>query len=253
MLWLDDYERRARLAPGLLALLSINVALAVLGLSKAPVVVSVVTALSLAGGPVALAEVVRHQGRKAQETLWASWGGSPTIQKLRLREEGQNTLQREIWRKAVSSVTGVALPSLRSENGNPVRADEALEVAVGQLRNLTRDAEKFPLIRAENRSYGFQRNIYGIRWVARAIAFGVGLGVLAYMLWLARIDHQPALTLVNILALAASGGCLMMWWLLPSPERLKSAAERYAYELLQAAVVLDAEKNATPEAGQQQP
>ncbi|MEV8562971.1 hypothetical protein AB0478_42490 [Streptomyces sp. NPDC051917] len=182
MLWLDDYERRARLAPGLLALLSINVALAVLGLSKAPVVVSVVTALSLAGGPVALAEVVRHQGRKAQETLWASWGGSPTIQKLRLREEGQNTLQREIWRKAVSSVTGVALPSLRSENRNPVIADEAIEVAVGQLRNLTRDAEKFPLIRAENRSYGFQRNIYGIRWVARAIAFGVGLGVLAYML-----------------------------------------------------------------------
>ncbi|MEU7212691.1 hypothetical protein AB0B06_30240 [Streptomyces sp. NPDC044989] len=248
MLWLDDYERRARLAPGLLALLSINVALAVLGLSKAPVVVSVITALSLAGGPVALAEVVRHQGRKTQEALWASWGGSPTIQKLRLREERQNTLQREIWRK-----TGVALPSLRSENGNPVRADEVLEVAVGQLRNLTRDAEKFPLIRAENRSYGFQRNIYGIRWVARAIACGVSLGVLAYMLWLANIDHQSALTLTNILALAASGGCLMMGWLLPSPERLKSAAERYAYELLQAAVVLDAEKNAFPEAGQQQP
>jgi hypothetical protein len=150
-------------------------------------------------------------------------------------------------------VTGVALPSLRSENGNPVRADEAFEVAVGQLRNLTRNAEKFPLIHAENRSYGCQRNVYGIRWVARAIAFGVGLGVLAYMLWLARIDHQPALTPVNILALVATGGCFVMWWLLPSPGRLQSAAERYAYELLQAAVVLDAEQNAAPEAAQQQP
>ncbi|MGV9653389.1 hypothetical protein [Streptomyces sp. NPDC003554] len=232
--------------------MAINVALAVLGLSREPVVVSVVAALSLAGGPVALAEIVRHQGRKAQETLWASWGGSPTIQKLRLRQEGQNSLQREMWRKAVSSVTGIALPSLRSENRDPARTDEAIEVAVGQLRNLTRNAEKFPLVRAENRSYGFQRNVYGIRWIARAIAFGVGLGVLAYMLWLAKVEHQPALTTVNILALVATAGCIIMWWLLPSPVRLEGAAERYAYELLQAAVVLDGEKNdATPEAGQQ--
>ncbi|BDH07121.1 hypothetical protein [Streptomyces seoulensis] len=244
MLWLDDYERRARLAPGLLALMAINVVLAVLGLNKAPVVVSVVTALSLAGGPVALAEIVRHQGRKAQEMLWVSWGGSPTIQKLRLRQGGQNTLQREIWRKAVSSVTGIALPNLRSENGNPAKADEAIEVAVGQLRNLTRNAENFPLVRAENRSYGFQRNVYGIRWIARTIAISVGLGVMAYMLWLAKIDHQPAVTTVNILALVATAGCLVMWWLLPSSARLQGAAERYAYELLQAAVVLDGEKSA---------
>lgn len=57
----------------------------------------VLTALSLAGGPIVLAELVRHQGQKVQETLWASWGGSPTIQKLRLRQAGQNSLQRETW------------------------------------------------------------------------------------------------------------------------------------------------------------
>jgi len=242
VLWLNDYERRARLAPGLLALLPVSVALAVLGLSKAPVVVSVLTALSLAGGPVALAEVVRHQGRKIQETLWASWGGSPTTQKLRLRQQGQNSLQRETWRTAVSSVTGTALPSLRSENRNTAKADEVIDVAVGQLRNLTRNAEKFPLVRAENHSYGFQRNVFGIRWIARGITLGVGLGVLAYMLWVARVDHQSALTPMNVLALVATLGCLVLWWLLPSSVRLKDAAECYAYELLQAAVVLAAEK-----------
>jgi hypothetical protein len=251
VLWLDDYERRARLAPGLLALLPISVALAVLGLSKAPVVVSVLTTLSLAGGPVVLAELVRHQGRKVQETLWASWGGSPTIQKLRLRQEGQNTLQRETWRKAVSSVTGIPLLSLRSENGNAARADEVIEVAVGQIRSLTRDETRFPLVRAENRSYGFHRNLYGIRRAGRATALLVVLGVLAYMLWLANVGHQPALTLVNVLTLLATVVCFVIWCVLPSSERMKSAAERYAYELLQAAVVLDAERAETSPEGRQ--
>lgn len=251
MLWLDDYERRARLAPGLLALLPINVALAVLGLSKAPVVVSVLTALSLAGGPIVLAELVRQQGRKVQEALWASWGGSPTNQKLRLREEGQNSLQRETWRKAVSSVSGIELASARSERANEARADEAIEVAVGQIRSLTRDEAKFPLVRAENRSYGFHRNLYGIRWTGRITASVVVLGVLGYMLWLANVEHQPALTLVNALALLTAVACLVIWWVLPSATRMKSAAERYAYELLQAAVVLAAEAAAPAPEGSQ--
>ncbi|MEU5524957.1 hypothetical protein ABZ759_31010 [Streptomyces sp. NPDC047860] len=251
MLWLDDYERRARLAPGLLVLLPINVALAVLGHSKAPVVVSVLTALSLAGGPIVLAELVRHQGRKVQEKLWTSWGGSPTVQKLRLRQEGQNTLQREAWRKAVSSVTGMSLPSVRSERANPTRADEVIEVAVGQIRSLTRDESRFPLVRAENRSYGFHRNMYGIRWAGRTTALMAVLGVVAYMWWLANIDHQPSLTHVNVLTFLASMACLVMWCVLPSQVRMNDAAERYAYELLQAAVVIDVEKSAVTSEGSQ--
>ncbi|MEU9570908.1 hypothetical protein AB0D62_13610 [Streptomyces massasporeus] len=248
---MDDYERRARLAPGLLVLLPVSVALAVLGLSKAPGVVSVLTALSLAGGPVVLAELVRHQGRKVQEVLWASWGGSPTIQKLQLRQEGQNSLQRETWRKAVSFVTGIELPSARSERANPTKADEAIDVAVGQIRSLTRDETKFPLVRAENRSYGFHRNLYGIRWTGRITALLVVLGVLAYMLWLTNVEHQPGLTLANTLALLATVSCLVIWCVLPSEVRTQNAAERYAYELLQAAIVLAAEKaEPTPEGTQ---
>jgi hypothetical protein len=248
---LDAYERRARLAPGLLALLPISVVLAVLGLSKAPVVVSVLTALMVAGGPIVLAELVRHQGRKVQESLWVSWGGSPTIQKLRLLQKGQNSLQRETWRKAVSTVTGIELPSARSERANKARADEVIEVAVGQIRSLTRDEPKFLLVRAENRGYGFHRNLYGIRWTGRITAILVVLVVLGYMLWLANVEHQHALTFVNALALLAAVVCFVIWCILPSVKRMESAAERYAYELLQAAVVLAADRAATtPEEGQ---
>ncbi len=115
---------------------------------------------------------------------------------------------------------------------------------MGQIRSLTRDAEKFPLVHAENRSYGFHRNLYGIRWHGRITASAVTFGVLGYMLWLANIEHQAALTPMNVLALLAAGFCLVTWCLLPSTARMESAAERYAYELLQAAVVLHADRTA---------
>ncbi|HEU5156133.1 MAG TPA: hypothetical protein VFU43_03995 [Streptosporangiaceae bacterium] len=242
MLWLDDYERRARLAPGLLALLPVVIVMAVLGLRKEPVVSAVITAVALGGGPLALAELVRRHGRKAQESLWSSWGGALTTQKLRLREPTQNSLQRETWRKAVSSITGIELASVRRERANPTKADEAIEVVVGQIRDLTRDGDKFPLVRAENRGYGFHRNLYGIRWIARFIALVVVLGVLGYMFWLAKVANQPALTVVNIVALAAAVLCLAIWFMLPSAKHTRDAADRYAYELLQAAVVLASEK-----------
>jgi hypothetical protein len=143
---------------------------------------------------------------------------------------------------ALEHTTGLVLAQLDVERANPAKADEAIEVAIGQIRNLTRDEAKFPFVRAENRSYGFHRNLYGIRWTGRSSAFLVALGVLAYMLWLANFDHQPALTLVNVLSLLSTVVCLAIWWILPSAVRIESAAERYAYELLQAAVVLAAEK-----------
>lgn len=247
MLWFNDYERRARLAPGLLALLPVSVTLTGFGFSRAPAVLSALVAISLAGGPILLAELVRQQGRKVQAGLWASWGGPPTTQKLRLRAAGQNALQRETWRQAVSSVSGVELSSVRSERANAVKADEAIEVAVGKIRNLTRDATKFPLVCAENRSYGFHRNLYGIRWTGRIIASSMMISSLGYVLWLAKVEHQPALTPVNTLTLTATAICCAIAWALPSPTRVRAAADRYAYELLQAAVVLADEKAGAPQ------
>src|SRR6266852_7080577 len=86
VLWLDKYERQARLVPGLLALLPVAVTVTALGLRQAPVVSVVVSLFSLAGGPVLLADTVRGLGLKAQGDLWTSWGGAPTTIALRLRE-----------------------------------------------------------------------------------------------------------------------------------------------------------------------
>ena len=62
MIWLDAYERRARLVPGLLALLPIAIVAIALGIDDAPVASSAVSLLSVTGGPVLLADVVRSWG-----------------------------------------------------------------------------------------------------------------------------------------------------------------------------------------------
>ena len=51
MMWLDAYERRCRLAPGLLALVPVAVTIVALGIRDAPVVSAAISILSLASGP----------------------------------------------------------------------------------------------------------------------------------------------------------------------------------------------------------
>lgn len=79
MMWLNGYEIRARLAPGLLALFPITIAIATLGLKKYPAVAFLGSAISLVGGPLLLAELVRSVGIRAQGQLWLDWGGAPRL------------------------------------------------------------------------------------------------------------------------------------------------------------------------------
>lgn len=243
-LWLDEYERQARLAPGVLALLPVAVVVVIYGVSFSPLVTSLGSLLFLAGGPLLLAETVRHQGRKIQEDIWQSWGGSSTTRKLRLCESSQNTVRREAWRTAISSVTKIELQSLRSEKANPERADETIELAVSKLRDRTRDSVKFPRVKKENRSYGFQRNIYGIRWFGRLVSVGALLLVLTYLLWVYQGVGWSILGFSNFAAFASLVMFLFFWLLVPSLGRVKSAADAYADELLNAAILIaDEETN----------
>lgn len=84
MLWLDDYERRARLAPGLLAVLPIALVILALGLRRLPIVSALLSLVTAVGGPVVLASLVRHRGLRLQAELFRKWGGAPTTKGLRL-------------------------------------------------------------------------------------------------------------------------------------------------------------------------
>lgn len=237
MLWLDDYERRARLAPGLLALLPVVLLLAVEGWRQLTVVSSLVSLLSLAGGPLLLADVVRRLGRNAERQLWAAWGGPPTTRWLRLCERSDNVIRRNRWRQAVASVSGQPLLSLRGERSDPGKADQAIETAIGDIRRRTRDRAQFGLLFSENCAYGFNRNLYGLRWIGRAVALMCALALGANIVRLETMDMR-GITPPNVIGLMILTALIGLWFL-PTRTRVRDAAERYAVELMEAAVSLE--------------
>jgi hypothetical protein len=165
---LDAYERKARLTPGLLAVAPVAFMIVTLGFKKFPAVAVAVAVLSATGGGYALSVLVAHLGRRAQVHLWDSWDGPPTIRFLRTRYEAANPVQREVWRRAIEMTTGVALLTPDAEAADPTLADNTIRTAVDQMRRLGQDPA-FPLVAAENTQYGFERNLYGFRWVSRVI------------------------------------------------------------------------------------
>lgn len=237
MMWLDAYERRCRLAPGMLALIPLAVLITALGVRSAPVVSGALSLLSLAGGPVLLASFVRGRGHAAQDRLWRDWGGSATTRSLRLRDPAPNAVRRDAWRRAVESVTKVRLLSRSEEAADPSQADATIEVAVDQLRERTR-TETFPLVAAENRNYGFERNFYGMRATARTIALfsGILIGTVISARNLSGI--HPVAPTAYLLGLAIDAVVLVGWLALPSERRTRATAEKYAHQLFQAAVTL---------------
>lgn len=240
MIWLDKYERRARLAPGLIALFPIAVTVLALGFAHAPILSGAVSLLSLVGLPVLLANAVRRAGQQLQEKLWLKWRGAPTTKALRLREPVNNEIQRDRWRADVEKVTGITLASRRAESANAASADEKIEVAVGRLRGLTRDEQRFPLIYIENRDYGFWRNLYGIRR-SGCILSVLCVAVLGSFITLHFAFHRTdPMIYVNAIGLAVNLVIVSCWFFYPFEKSVRGAAEKYSYELLQGASSLAA-------------
>lgn len=239
MLWLDAYERRARLAPGLFALLSCATVIIALGLDKIPLASMGTALLSAAGGPVLLAAHVRQRGLAAQDQLWASKGGAPTTVLLRLRTASKNPFQRDLWRKAVEAVTKVRLLDEHEERSDPHAGDNAIEAAIARLRETTRGAE-FRLIAAENKNYGFLRNLYGLRAFGRCVAASGSVLLASLLVVHLLVEHRLPFELGALSAGLAINLCLLLMWIvMPSKEQVWRAGEKYAHQLLQAAFVIE--------------
>jgi hypothetical protein len=153
-----------------------------------------------------------------------------------------------MWRGAIEKVSGVTLVSRAVETKNPHKADEAIEAAVARLRELTRGEPQFLLLQAENRSYGFQRNFYGIRWLGRLVAFLGMLVIAGFMTWGLLHNRHAGVPTADVLGLLLNGAILLAWFALPSPKRVRVAGDKYAHQLLHAAVSL-ADGDATPATG----
>lgn len=236
--WFDEYERRARAAPGLLALLPVAVVAIVIGLWANPIVSAVLGVAVAAGGPLFLTGWVRQRGLELHDQLFAEWGGAPTTILLRLTTQSTNTVIRDRRRAAASRVSGVKLLGLDAEQRNQVAADDAIEAAVAQLRAQTSaDHVRFRIVFAENKNFGFERNLLAIRPLGILLSVSA-VAVLGVLIGLSTgsLIHRPLMPLV--IGLVACAALTAVWIAYPRKIRVRQVADKYAASLLDAASML---------------
>ncbi|MGV1914268.1 hypothetical protein [Rhizobium sp. 22-785-1] len=164
--FLDGYVVRARLFPAMLAIAPALVFLLVmvggsyenLGLPEALLTVTVAVLF------FAFADIARRFGRRAEQKIFAASGGRPFPNVLRHRDKSLNARSKARHLTFLSRELAEAAPTAEQEEADPDAADEFYVSCGDYLRERTRDQSRFNVLFAENVSYGFRRNLYGLKY-----------------------------------------------------------------------------------------
>lgn len=238
----DEYDVRARLTPTLLALTP-ALALAV-GVYNVPMKLNyaVIGVFAFFGVFYLLATFAREMGKRQEVRLFRKWGGKPSVQLLRHRNEIIDPVTKEKYHRSLERHLEVKFPSPQEEAADPAAADAKYQAATSWLLEKTRGKKNLPLIFQENVGYGFRRNCFGIRWVAMTIAvFCVGWTLsVASVITTHGVDAQELFSLHLGSAVAVMVGLLniLVWGFFFTERTVRTAAFSFADMLLRASVVL---------------
>lgn len=202
--FLDAYSIRARLFAGLIA----GAPLVWLAVVLVPWdkfgAAHVLASVAAAVGVFALADLARTKGRRVEAQLYAKWGGKPSTTMLRLSDQILDPTTKERYRRYLAAQLKAPCPSEVDEKADSAACDTFYEGCGNWLRERTRDTQKFKLLFEENITYGFRRNLYGLK--SLSIFFDCLLvvgGLTALMLGTpASIDSEAGLKLASTIVIA---------------------------------------------------
>ena len=175
-----------------------------------------------------LAQIARDAGKAIEAPLWASWGGPPTVRMLRHRDTtfapGSKVLiHRHLARLGIID----HLPTAVEEHHDPARADEDYQTCSDWLRRKALELKAkspFDVVHSENISYGYRRNILGIK------KYGLTIVAIALVITVAAFffNRQPFIELSGVIAV----GAYLLFGV--TEAALKRAADEYSKRLLDA-------------------
>lgn len=226
---MDTYDRVARLYPAYIALFPLT--LLIFGCYSTHSWWSALTPIIAAVGlPYLLADRVRRYGKHHQPNLYDNWGGPPTTTLLRLTTTSTNPVLRDRWRSKVEELAALALPTAREETDEPQVADQRYLDAIAAVRPY---ADTDPVLRRENRQYGFWRNLYGIRNLV--VASGIAAAVASVAVLVVAVTTKVAvLTPVVLLACIVGSSWVYLGRVIISEEAVRRQGFEYAERFMQA-------------------
>lgn len=234
----DGYERKARLYPALLLVSPIVITIVGAASTKLSTLESLAAALAGCGGAFLLTQLARDAGKKREKQFFEIWGGLPSVAILRHRDNRIDAITKARYHKQLSTlVKGTKAPSPKEEVAEPIAADQVYSAWSAYLRVHTRDTKKYQLLFQENISYGYRRNVCGLRplgIVVSSLSFAGG-AVWLYHLYSATgsvtVESAGALTCVFVI--------LLLWTFWFTPNWVRIPADAYAERLVETINAID--------------
>ena len=229
----DNYERKARLYPGLVLIAPVVITLIGVGSAKLSKLESLGTALAGCGGAFLVAQLARDAGKKCEKRWFETWGGMPSVAIFRHRDSRVDSITKARYHAHLTAlVKDAKAPTTEEETSDPSSADQVYSAWSSYLRIHTRDTKKFPLVFQENVSYGFRRNVCGLRSigiVVSALSFAGGIAWL-YHSHLSDLTATPE----SLSALACAFVFLLLWVFRFTRDWVRIPADAYAERLVEA-------------------
>ena len=226
----DGYERKARLYPALLLVAPAVITLVGVASARLSALESLSTVVAGCGGAFLLTQLARDAGRKSEKALFEAWGGLPSVAVFRHRDGRIDAITKARYHKQLAAlVKGAQAPSPEEEAADPTTSDQVYKAWSSYLRVHTRDTKKYPLVFQENLSYGYRRNVCGLRplgIIVSAFSFTTGA------IWLyhlhstaAAITPEAVGTLMCVLVI------FLLWTFRFIPDWVRIPADAYAERL----------------------
>lgn len=178
----DAYSRNARIYPAIIAVAPALAAMALLVSWSGISVSNSIAAFGILLILYAASDVARQQGKRLEPKVWERQGGVRSVKWLRRNDPTFDEVTKDRYRAFLAAKLGRPAPSAEEEEGNQAAADEFYDAACTWLRENTRDTKKFKLLFDENVSYGFRRNMLGLKWPAAILNLIVTV-TCAWLLW----------------------------------------------------------------------
>ena len=192
---------------------------------------SIMPFLVLCGITTYIAQLGRKRGKKLEPTLWAKWGGMPSLQILRHTDTTIDSISKANYHKKLAQlVDNTTTPTKGEEAADPVATDKVYKAWSEYLRIHTR-GEKFPLVLKELTNYNYWRNLYGLRPIGLIlVALGLGICVchFSYAYWCVNGS-----TTISIWAGMTNLSFLALWVFSVKEEWVRTNAFEYAKRLIE--------------------
>ncbi|MFT4194727.1 hypothetical protein [Ottowia sp.] len=208
----DAYSLRARLFPAIIAAAPALAAMTLLISWKTFGLSNLIASLGVLVLLWAIADFSRARGRAIEGKLYAEHGGMPSITIFRRNDPTIDAGSKDRYRAFLADKIGAATPSAADESTDQAAADAFYGQCGNWLRQNTRDTKKFSILFGENITYGFRRNLLGVKALALWLNFVV-VAVCLFILWRGSWDLDSSLgnktTVVFVVAAAHAAYMLL--------------------------------------------